>query len=116
MSANTFARQNAEHWHPQSWKALEAKQQATYPDEAALQQALDQLATLPPLVTSWEIRSLREQLADAEKGKRFLLQGGDCAETFSECNSDVISNRLKVLLQMSLVLVHGLEKTRGSRG
>ena len=64
---------------------------------------------MPPLVTSWEILTLKQQLAEAQEGKRFLLQGGDCAETFAECNSEVISNRLKVLLQMSLVLVHGLK-------
>jgi 3-deoxy-7-phosphoheptulonate synthase len=66
------------------------------------------LSRLPPLVTSWEILSLRRQLAEAQEGKRFLLQGGDCAESFSDCESGLISNRLKVLLQMSVVLVHGL--------
>ena len=68
----------------------------------------EELRALPPLVTSWEIFTLKQQLAQAQDGKRFLLQGGDCAESFSECTSQVISNRLKVLLQMSLVLVHGL--------
>src|SRR3546814_5292736 len=57
---------------------------------------------------SWEVAALKQQLADAQEGRRFLLQGGDCAENFSDCSSDVISNRLKVLLQMSLVLVHGM--------
>ncbi len=63
---------------------------------------------MPPLVTSWEILSLREQIADAQAGRRFMLQGGDCAETFRECSPPLITNRLKVLLQMSLVLLHGL--------
>ena len=63
---------------------------------------------LPPLVTSWEILALKQQVAEAQEGKRFLLQGGDCAESFADCESGLISNRLKVLLQMSLVLVHGL--------
>ena len=81
----------------------------TYPDAAALSAAQDELRSLPPLVTSREILALKQQLAEAQEGKRFLLQGGDCAETFAECNSDVITNRLKVLLQMSLVLVHGLK-------
>ena len=67
-----------------------------------------ELHALPPLVTSWEILTLKQQLAEAQEGKRFLLQGGDCAESFDDCTSAVISNRLKVLLQMSLVLVHGL--------
>jgi 3-deoxy-7-phosphoheptulonate synthase len=74
----------------------------------ALESALAELRALPPLVTSWEIFSLKKQLAEAQEGKRFLLQGGDCAESFSDCESGLISNRLKVLLQMSLVLVHGL--------
>jgi 3-deoxy-7-phosphoheptulonate synthase len=97
-----------EDWSVSSWQSRTAEQQATYGDEAALQGALAELASLPPLVTSWEVNALREQLAEAEQGKRFLLQGGDCAETFSECRPEVVSNRLKVLLQMSLVLVHGL--------
>jgi len=80
----------------------------TYPDAQALEAALDELRQLPPLVTSWEIVALKKQLAEAQEGKRFLLQGGDCAESFSDCESGLISNRLKVLLQMSLVLVHGL--------
>ncbi|HSX64662.1 MAG TPA: 3-deoxy-7-phosphoheptulonate synthase class II [Pseudoxanthomonas sp.] len=69
----------------------------------------DELRALPPLVTSWEILALKQQLAEAQEGRRFLLQGGDCAENFGECSSDIISNRLKVLLQMSLVLVHGMK-------
>jgi len=97
-------------WRPASWQALQAKQQATYADHAALQTTLDELSGLPPLVTSWEILSLREQIAQAQAGERFFLQGGDCAESFAECNSEVITNRLKVLLQMSLVLTHGLQK------
>lgn len=75
---------------------------------AALAQVQRELEHLPPLVTSWEILALTRQLADAQEGRRFLLQGGDCAESFADCESTLISNRLKVLLQMSLVLVHGL--------
>ena len=98
-----------ENWNPQSWQEFTALQQATYPDEQALNQVLKQLSHLPPLVTSWEINTLREQIADAQQGRRFMLQGGDCAENFDECTSPLITNRLKVLLQMSLVLVHGLQ-------
>lgn len=97
-----------ENWRPDSWSRFTASQQATYKDEAHLGRALAQLSGLPPLVTSWEVNRLRSLLADAQRGRCFLLQGGDCAETFAECTPDVISNRLKVLLQMSLVLVHGL--------
>ncbi len=99
----------AENWSPDSWQQFTALQQATYANQQALHEVLQQLSYLPPLVTSWEINSLREQIADAQEGRRFMLQGGDCAENFSECSSPLITNRLKVLLQMSLVLVHGLQ-------
>jgi len=96
-------------WSPASWRGREAAQQPTYPDRQALSEALQQLAALPPLVTSWEVLALKRRLADAQEGRHFLLQGGDCAESFAYCNDRVITNRLKVLLQMSLVLVHGLK-------
>lgn len=96
-------------WRPDSWSGRETLQQAVYPDNEALHSVLERLSELPPLVTSWEVLNLREQIADAQAGKRFVLQGGDCAEHFHECTSPLIANRLKVLLQMSLVLVHGLE-------
>ena len=96
-------------WTPSSWRARPAVQQPTYPDAEALELALAQLCELPPLVTSWEILNLRSLLADAAEGRRFLLQGGDCAESFDDCTSPLISNRLKVMLQMSLVLTHGLK-------
>ena len=95
-------------WSPASWRVRTALQQPTYPDAAALDTALGELSRLPPLVTSWEILTLKRQLAEAQDGKRFLLQGGDCAESFSDCESGLISNRLKVLIQMSVVLVYGL--------
>ena len=95
-------------WSPSSWRQRPALQMPTYPDQAALDATLGELHALPPLVTSWEILALKKQIAEAQEGKRFILQGGDCAETFDGCTSEVISNRLKVLLQMSLVLVHGL--------
>jgi len=95
-------------WQPSSWRGRTALQLPTYPDAEALAGVQDELRALPPLVTSWEILSLKQQIAEAQDGRRFVLQGGDCAENFSDCSSDVISNRLKVLLQMSLVLVHGL--------
>lgn len=97
-----------EGWSPSSWRGRPATQQPTYPDAEALAAVQRELGLLPPLVTSWEILALRKQVAEAQEGRRFLLQGGDCAESFSDCESGLISNRLKVLLQMSLVLVHGL--------
>jgi len=96
-------------WRPDSWQDFEAAQQATYPDPQALAEALGELAELPPLVTSWEVLTLKRKIAEAQRGERFLLQGGDCAESFAECTPEVITNRLKVLLQMSLILVHGLQ-------
>ena len=99
----------ARDWSPESWQHKPAVQQPVYPDTGALARALEQLRELPPLVTSWEVLALKRKLADAAEGRCFLLQGGDCAESFDDCNSSLISNRLKVLLQMSLVLVHGLK-------
>jgi 3-deoxy-7-phosphoheptulonate synthase len=96
-------------WRPDGWRKFPALQQATYPDPEALEAALHKLANLPPLVTSWEILSLREQIAEAQAGRRFFLQGGDCAENFNDVCSPLITNRLKVLLQMSLALIHGLQ-------
>ncbi|MDT8320236.1 MAG: 3-deoxy-7-phosphoheptulonate synthase class II [Xanthomonadales bacterium] len=96
-------------WQPGSWQKFPALQQATYAEPETLERTVGELSGLPPLVTSWEILALREQIAEAQVGKRFLLQGGDCAESFKECRPEVITNRLKVLLQMSLVLAHGLQ-------
>lgn len=98
----------SEPWTPRSWQSRPAVQQPNYPDPQALQQALDELALLPPLVTSWEVNHLKDEIARAQRGEAFVLQGGDCAESFEDCRAPLITNRLKVLLQMSLVLVHGL--------
>ena len=88
-----------------------ARRPATvYPDPDALRHVLAQLARLPPLVTSWEIENLKHQLAEATRGERFLLQGGDCSESFVDCESGAIASKLKILLQMSLVLVQGGKK------
>ncbi len=97
-------------WNPTSWQTRPAQQQPAYRDRAALDAAVGQLARLPPIVVSWEIDNLREQLAAAQRGERFLLQGGDCAESFEDCESDKIAKRLKILLQMSLVLTHAMKK------
>jgi 3-deoxy-7-phosphoheptulonate synthase len=97
-------------WSPTSWQSKDAAQQPVYPDPAALEATCAELASLPPLVTSWEIETLKQQLAEAATGDRFLLQGGDCAERFDECCSPIIADKLKILLQMSLVLVHGTKK------
>jgi len=97
-------------WTPSSWHDKPAGQQPTYPDQEALASTVDQLAALPPLVTSWEVERLRAQLAEAASGERFLLQGGACAERFDQCSAEIITNKLKILLQMSLVLTFGLKR------
>jgi 3-deoxy-7-phosphoheptulonate synthase len=97
-------------WHPASWQRLAAAQQPTYPDTAALERTVAELAQLPPLVTSWEVDALKDLIAKAQRGEAFVLQGGDCAETFEECTSPVIVAKLKILLQMSLVILYGLKK------
>lgn len=97
-------------WHPAAWQSKPVQQQPKYADSVALERAVAELARLPPIVVSWEIDALTEHLAQAQRGRAFLLQGGDCAEAFAECQSDQIAKQLKILLQMSLVLIHGLKK------
>jgi 3-deoxy-7-phosphoheptulonate synthase len=97
-------------WHPASWQGRKAAQQPVYEDADALAKVVAELARLPPIVVSWEVDKLREHLAAVQRGEGFLLQGGDCAESFAECESDRIAKQLKVLLQMSLVLLSGLKK------
>jgi 3-deoxy-7-phosphoheptulonate synthase len=97
-------------WSPDSWRRFPALQQPEYPDPAALDRVLAELRQLPPLAVSWEILELRQQLAEAAEGKRFVLQGGDCAERFSDCKAVRITNTLKLLLQMSLVMVVGAQR------
>src|SRR4051812_337557 len=97
-------------WTPESWRAKPAAQQVSYGDEQALARVMQEMAALPPLVTSWEVENLKADLAKAARGDAFVLQGGDCAESFDDCRSDPIAGKLKILLQMSLVLVHGTRK------
>ncbi|MDG2200943.1 MAG: 3-deoxy-7-phosphoheptulonate synthase class II [Phycisphaerales bacterium] len=97
-------------WTPTSWCDRPITHQPEYPDSTALEQASRELASLPPLVTSWEVENLKSQLAEAARGERFLLQGGDCAEQFNACTPEALTNKLKILLQMSLVLVHGTRR------
>ena len=99
-----------EDWSITSWKNKLDPQQVVYQNRAAVDKAVTKLRSLPPLVTSWEIQKLKEQIAEAQEGKRFLLQGGDCAERLDDCRPENITSRLKILLQMSLVLVHGMQK------
>ncbi|KAJ3107092.1 hypothetical protein HDU96_008016 [Phlyctochytrium bullatum] len=94
-------------WSPSSWRTRPIVQDVPYPSTASVDAVTAKLRHLPPLVSVEEVRSLRKQLAEVAEGKRFLLQGGDCAELFEYCNQGAIEKRLKVLLQMSLILVWG---------
>jgi len=96
-------------WTPSSWRSLPIRQQPTYADPAAVQAAEARLATFPGLVHRGEIHTLRAQLAEAGAGRRFLLQGGDCAERFVDLNARFIANKLRILLQMSVVLTWGAQ-------
>ncbi|MGV3732558.1 MAG: class II 3-deoxy-7-phosphoheptulonate synthase [Microcella sp.] len=89
------------------WRTLPIKQQPEWPDRAAVAAASAELATLPPLVFAGEVDMLRDRLARAARGEAFLLQGGDCAETFAGATADQIRNRVKTILQMAVVLTYG---------
>ncbi|HTL98772.1 MAG TPA: 3-deoxy-7-phosphoheptulonate synthase class II [Holophagaceae bacterium] len=93
-------------WTPHGWRNRQAQQQPAYPDASELERALARLSDLPPLVVPEEVDRLRDLLAEAAAGRRFLLQGGDCAEQFRDCTPERIADKLRVLLQMSVVLTH----------
>ncbi|KAI4113685.1 MAG: hypothetical protein LQ345_005386 [Seirophora villosa] len=97
-------------WSPASWTAKPIKQDVIYDDGQALSKALAKLERLPPVVTPTEICRLKRSLRDVALGKAFLLQGGDCAELFEYCESNMIESKIKLLLQMSLVLIYGAHK------
>ncbi|MEO7112984.1 MAG: 3-deoxy-7-phosphoheptulonate synthase, partial [Polyangiaceae bacterium] len=97
-------------WSPTSWKGKPSAHPADYAPGADLDSAIDKLSNLPSLVTSWEIEQLKTLIGEAQRGRRFVLQGGDCAETIADCRESIITNKLKILLQMSLVLVHATRR------
>ncbi|GGE00911.1 3-deoxy-D-arabinoheptulosonate-7-phosphate synthase [Gemmobacter megaterium] len=97
----------AKGWSKSDWRAKPRIQMPDYPDQAALRAVEAQLAKYPPLVFAGEARRLKKQLADVSSGKAFLLQGGDCAESFAEFSADNIRDTFKVLLQMAVVLTFG---------
>lgn len=97
-------------WHIESWRTFPAVQQPNYADPQLLEEVLAELRVLPPLVTSWEVDSLRDSISKAQQGDAFILQGGDCAEAFRDCQSEPIASKLKVLLQMSLAIIFGARK------
>ena len=91
-------------WSPTSWRAKPIQQQPEYPDATHLQRVEGTLASLPPLVFAGEARELRRQFAEVTQGRAFLLQGGDCAESFAEFSAAKIRDTFKVLLQMAIVM------------
>ncbi|WPG98117.1 Phospho-2-dehydro-3-deoxyheptonate aldolase [Acrodontium crateriforme] len=97
-------------WTPSSWRQCPIKQPVDYASESAVVKSRSKLQRLPPIVTPTEIWRLRRSLADVAQGKAFLLQGGDCAELFDYCRDDAIDAKIKLLLQMSLVLIWGGNK------
>lgn len=100
----------ASNWDPSTWRSKPIKQSPSYPDPAALPAATKELTQLPPIVHPAEISRLKAHLADVAAGNAFLLQGGDCAELFDYCAPSAIESKIKLLLQMSLVLIWGSGK------
>jgi 3-deoxy-7-phosphoheptulonate synthase len=94
-------------WSPSSWRDHPAEQQPEWPDLHALEQSLKALSALPPLVFAGEARSLQHALSEVAAGEAFLLQAGDCAESFNDFTADSIRDKLKVILQMAVVLTYG---------
>ena len=102
MSGNT--------WSPETWRNHPIQQQPIYEDQQKLKNVLDQIGKLPPLVFAGEIDRLKNSLSQAARGEAFILQGGDCAERFQDCNGGKITRKLKILLQMSVVLSYSARK------
>lgn len=94
----------AKDWNPQSWTGAEARHHPTYAEPESLARVTDTLGSFPPLVFAGEARALKADLAQVAAGKRFLLQGGDCAESFAEFHPNNIRDTFRVLLQMAVVL------------
>ena len=110
MGDSGLANGHSHSWTPESWRTKPAKQEVVYEDKSAVKIATDQLSRLPPIVTPTEIIKLRKSLRDVALGKAFLLQGGDCAELFEYCEQNAIESKIKLLLQMSMVLIYGANK------
>src|ERR1700756_1883052 len=99
-------RSNAPKWSPDSWRSKPALQMPEYPDPTALAEVEAQLATFPPLVFAGEARNLKRELAQVAAGEAFLLQGGDCAESFAEHGANNIRDFFRLFLQMAVVLTY----------
>ncbi len=100
----------SQNWKANSWRNLPIKQQPIYEDQNLLKQTEQQLKNFPPLVSFDEIEKLKSELALVTEGKAFLLQGGDCAESFAEFSHDNLKNFFRTVMQMTIALMHGLNK------
>lgn len=105
-----MSKTHTKNWSPDSWKNFEAKQQPKYNDEPQLKQVTEKLSNFPALVVPSEIRDLKSQLAKVAEGNAFLLQGGDCAESFAEFNEQNLTEYFKVIMQMTVALIYGAGK------
>lgn len=97
---------NKKNWAPESWKTKPVMQQPHYENEEELKEVISELKSLPPIVFEDEVNSLKQNLKLAEQGKMFILQGGDCVEQFADCNESIILNKIKILLQMSIIITY----------
>lgn len=97
---------NIKDWAPESWKTKTALQQPHYDNQEELNEVISELKLLPPIVFEDEVESLKQKLSLAQNGKMFILQGGDCVERFADCNETTILNKIKILLQMSIIITY----------
>jgi 3-deoxy-7-phosphoheptulonate synthase len=97
-------------WAPTTWMSKPLAQGVVYEDQELFENVVAKLKRLPPLVTSWEIEELKTLIAEAQEGRRFLLQGGDCAERIDDCEPEQIAAKLKILIQMSIVLIRSARR------
>ncbi|MCX7015354.1 MAG: 3-deoxy-7-phosphoheptulonate synthase class II [Candidatus Sumerlaeota bacterium] len=97
-------------WAPDGWRSRQPLQQPEYPDVAEFRRALEEIRRYPPLVAPGEVERLRLRMAEAGRGAAFILQGGNCAERFIDCRGESIANKLKILLQMSVILTYGVRR------
>jgi 3-deoxy-7-phosphoheptulonate synthase len=99
-----------QNWQPETWQNFQTQQQVQYADTLSLQRVLKTLHQYPPLVFVGEIETLKKRLAEATYGHGFLLQGGDCVESFNDCKTEIIRDKVKILLQMASILCYGMQK------
>ncbi|MCB0361316.1 MAG: 3-deoxy-7-phosphoheptulonate synthase, partial [Bdellovibrionales bacterium] len=107
MSKVSFEKKRGD-WSPYSWTAKPMEQVPHYEDQDKLKEVMALLASYPPLVFAGEARNLKKKLADVCQGRAFLLQGGDCAESFNEFDANTIRNSYRILLKLAVVLTYGL--------